>query len=186
MYSGIKQDSPEIFKLQGDHLQTAMDAAGKVASRLPGIVDADDLVQHGILSINNRYDKYNPAKGNFESFAYVTARGAMIDLIRHEKMHARRRVHQDQANEMSHGDTTLQAVGQTMDNAQLEEALSRLRAKGRETLEKLFGLTGYVPRSIRVLAKEEGVTINAVKQRNNKSYKALKEIIDRESLTTFE
>lgn len=54
-----------------------------LAGRLPASVQPDDLVQAGLIGLLEASRNYDPSHGaNFETYAGIRARGAMIDEIR--------------------------------------------------------------------------------------------------------
>lgn len=60
--------------------------AHKVAANFgtPTGMDVDDLVSHGVLGLAEAYDRFDPDRGvQFEAFASMRVRGAIVDAIRH-------------------------------------------------------------------------------------------------------
>lgn len=65
------------------HLWLVKHLAGRLAVRLPAAINQEDLESCGILGLLEAIDKFDPAVGgDFESYAYVRIRGAMLDELR--------------------------------------------------------------------------------------------------------
>jgi RNA polymerase sigma factor for flagellar operon FliA len=59
--------------------------AVKLAARLPGSVDVNDLLQEGFLGLNRAIDAFDPTRGvQFSTFAVKRIWGAMMDGLRAE------------------------------------------------------------------------------------------------------
>lgn len=57
--------------------------AGRMRSRLPDNVDADDLVSDGVLGLMDAIERFEPDRGlSFQTFAVPRIRGAIIDGMR--------------------------------------------------------------------------------------------------------
>lgn len=57
--------------------------ANHLRGRLPEGVDADDLIQVGLIALLEAARQYTPAKGaSFETYAGIRVRGAMLDEVR--------------------------------------------------------------------------------------------------------
>lgn len=57
--------------------------AGRLAVRLPAAINQEDLESCGVLGLLEAIDKFDPAMGkDFESYACVRIRGAMLDELR--------------------------------------------------------------------------------------------------------
>ncbi len=57
--------------------------AGRVRTRLPDNVDADDLVSDGVLGLMDAIERFEPDRGlSFQTFAVPRIRGAIIDGMR--------------------------------------------------------------------------------------------------------
>ena len=66
-----------------EHAQLVKRIAYHLANRLAGTVDVDDLIQAGLIGLLEAAGKYEPSKGaNFETFAGIRIRGAMLDEVR--------------------------------------------------------------------------------------------------------
>lgn len=65
------------------HLSLVKHLAGRLAVRLPAIIDQEDLESYGVFGLLEAVEKYNPDLGtSFKAYAYSRIRGAMIDEIR--------------------------------------------------------------------------------------------------------
>ena len=54
-----------------------------VISRLPAHIEVDDLIQAGMIGLLNAAQHFTPTKGaNFETYAGIRIRGAMLDEAR--------------------------------------------------------------------------------------------------------
>ncbi len=57
--------------------------AGRMRTRLPDSVDADDLVSDGVLGLMDAIERFEPDRGlSFQTFAVPRIRGAIIDGMR--------------------------------------------------------------------------------------------------------
>jgi RNA polymerase sigma factor for flagellar operon FliA len=57
--------------------------AGRLRTRLPDTVDADDLVSDGVLGLMDAIERFEPERGlTFQTFAVPRIRGAIIDGMR--------------------------------------------------------------------------------------------------------
>jgi RNA polymerase sigma factor FliA len=57
--------------------------AGRLRTRMPDSVDADDLVSDGVLGLMDAIERFEPARGlSFQTFAVPRIRGAIIDGMR--------------------------------------------------------------------------------------------------------
>jgi RNA polymerase sigma factor (sigma-70 family) len=89
------------------------------------VADFDDLYQVGCEAVLEVRDRYDPAKGSFQAFAYLRVRGAMIDKLAEKQT---RREEQHQAQDESAG-VLLNAALREDDRAFFD----RLYALWRET-----------------------------------------------------
>ena len=65
------------------HGQLVKRIAYHLCNRLAGNVEVDDLIQAGMIGLLEAASKYEPSKGaNFETFAGIRIRGAMLDEVR--------------------------------------------------------------------------------------------------------
>jgi RNA polymerase sigma factor for flagellar operon FliA len=56
--------------------------AAHFRGRLPASIDHNDLMQAGVIGLMEAHRTYEGAKGDFETFAKIRVRGAMLDEIR--------------------------------------------------------------------------------------------------------
>lgn len=57
--------------------------AGHIMSRVPANIEIDDMVQVGLIGLNESFDRFDPEQGfQFETFASNRIRGAMLDELR--------------------------------------------------------------------------------------------------------
>lgn len=70
-------------ELVKQHAQLVKRIAYHLISRLAGNTDVDDLIQAGMIGLLEASSKYDPGRGaNFETFAGIRIRGAMLDEVR--------------------------------------------------------------------------------------------------------
>ncbi len=80
-YASAGQMSPD--DLVSQHAPLVKRIAYHLVSRLSGNVDVDDLIQAGMIGLLEAAGNYQPSKGaNFETFAGIRIRGAMLDEVR--------------------------------------------------------------------------------------------------------
>lgn len=80
-YATPVEGSQDELVLQ--HAQLVKRIAYHLVNRLAGNVDVDDLIQAGMIGLLEAAGKYDPSKGaNFETFAGIRIRGAMLDEVR--------------------------------------------------------------------------------------------------------
>ena len=79
-----ERTAPEsLDDLVVQHAQLVKRIAYHLANRLSGNVDVDDLIQAGMIGLIEAAGNYEPSKGaNFETFAGIRIRGAMLDEVR--------------------------------------------------------------------------------------------------------
>jgi RNA polymerase sigma factor FliA len=88
MQSGTQLYSQEATKTRRDqlildHLPLVKHAIGRLVGRLPRGVDAENLESAGILGLVEAANRFDPDRGvNFETFAYLRIRGAVVDEMR--------------------------------------------------------------------------------------------------------
>jgi RNA polymerase sigma factor FliA len=57
--------------------------AGRLANRMPGHVDRDDLVSSGMVGLLEAVDRYDPSRGvALKTFIEIRVNGAMVDYLR--------------------------------------------------------------------------------------------------------
>ncbi|MGH7862806.1 MAG: sigma-70 family RNA polymerase sigma factor [Candidatus Dormibacteraceae bacterium] len=65
------------------HLPLVHHVIGRLAIGMPGVLDREDLVAHGVIGLIQAIDRYDPAQGvPFAAWASIRIRGAVIDAIR--------------------------------------------------------------------------------------------------------
>ena len=80
-YNDVAGQSLDSIVVQ--HAQLVKRIAYHLVNRLAGNVDVDDLIQAGMIGLLEAAGKYEPSKGaNFETFAGIRIRGAMLDEVR--------------------------------------------------------------------------------------------------------
>jgi RNA polymerase sigma factor for flagellar operon FliA len=76
-------DLPPADELVLKHGELVKRIAYHVVSRLPSHIEVDDLIQAGMIGLLNAAQNYTPTKGaNFETYAGIRIRGAMLDEAR--------------------------------------------------------------------------------------------------------
>jgi len=76
-------DLPPIDELVLKHAELVKRIAYHVVSRLPAHIEVDDLIQAGMIGLLNAAQNYTPTRGaNFETYAGIRIRGAMLDEAR--------------------------------------------------------------------------------------------------------
>lgn len=74
---------PPIDELVLKHADLVKRIAYHVVSRLPARIEVDDLIQAGMIGLMNAAQNFTPTKGaNFETYAGIRIRGAMLDEAR--------------------------------------------------------------------------------------------------------
>jgi len=74
---------PPVDELVLKHGELVKRIAYHVVSRLPAHIEVDDLIQAGMIGLLNAAQNYTPTKGaNFETYAGIRIRGAMLDEAR--------------------------------------------------------------------------------------------------------
>jgi len=74
---------PPIDELVLKHGELVKRIAYHVVSRLPRHIEVDDLIQAGMIGLLNAAQNFTPTKGaNFETYAGIRIRGAMLDEAR--------------------------------------------------------------------------------------------------------
>lgn len=69
--------------LLSDYAQLVRRIAYHLKARLPDSVQLDDLIQSGMIGLLEAHENYDGCRGaNFETFASIRIRGAMIDEVR--------------------------------------------------------------------------------------------------------
>jgi RNA polymerase sigma factor for flagellar operon FliA len=74
---------PPADELVLKHGELVKRIAYHVVSRLPSHIEVDDLIQAGMIGLLNAAQNFTPTKGaNFETYAGIRIRGAMLDEAR--------------------------------------------------------------------------------------------------------
>lgn len=65
------------------HLPLVHHVIGRLAVGMPGVLEREDLVAHGVVGLIQAIDRYDPAQGvPFAAWATIRIRGAIIDAVR--------------------------------------------------------------------------------------------------------
>src|SRR5690606_22708033 len=79
----LRNDLPPPDELVLKHAELVKRIAYHVASRLPPHIELEDLIQAGMIGLLNAAQNYSADKGaNFETYAGIRIRGAMLDEAR--------------------------------------------------------------------------------------------------------
>jgi RNA polymerase sigma factor for flagellar operon FliA len=79
----VAADLPPVDELVLKHGELVKRIAYHVVSRLPAHIEVDDLIQAGMIGLLNAAQNFTPTKGaNFETYAGIRIRGAMLDEAR--------------------------------------------------------------------------------------------------------
>src|SRR5690606_8812367 len=82
-YPKLRNDLPPPDELVLKHAELVKRIAYHVASRLPPHIELEDLIQAGMIGLLNAAQNYSADKGaNFETYAGIRIRGAMLDEAR--------------------------------------------------------------------------------------------------------
>jgi len=106
------------------HLPLVRRMAGHLASRLPPSVELDDLMQFGLMGLNDALHRYQAQEGvPFEVYARTRIRGAMIDGLRQADLlprHVRDRIREaeETVRRLS------QTLGRAPEDGEIAEAMS--------------------------------------------------------------
>jgi len=81
--AAVAADLPPADELVIRHGELVKRIAYHVVSRLPAHIEVDDLIQAGMIGLLNAAQNFTPTKGaNFETYAGIRIRGAMLDEAR--------------------------------------------------------------------------------------------------------
>lgn len=81
--SSKPQESQQRAADLAQRLSIVRNIAGRIRKRLPASVDMDDLVQAGLIGLNEALSRFEEGPGsNFESYAARRIEGAMLDALR--------------------------------------------------------------------------------------------------------
>jgi len=80
-YNAVQEQSSEV--LVAEHASLVKRIAYHLVNRLPPNVQADDLIQAGMIGLLEASRNYDPSQGaSFETYAGIRIRGSMLDEIR--------------------------------------------------------------------------------------------------------
>ena len=80
---GVPVDQVPQQELVLKHADLVKRIAYHLVSRMPPNVEVDDLIQSGMIGLLDAAKHYSPTKGaNFETYAGIRIRGAMLDEVR--------------------------------------------------------------------------------------------------------
>ena len=80
-YNAVQEQSAEV--LVAEHASLVKRIAYHLVNRLPPNVQADDLIQAGMIGLLEASRNYDPSQGaSFETYAGIRIRGSMLDEIR--------------------------------------------------------------------------------------------------------
>ena len=83
MYSQSGDKNKTLAELVEKHATLVKRIAYHLIARLPHTVDADDLIQAGMMGLLDAANHYNDSQGaSFETYAGIRIRGSMLDEIR--------------------------------------------------------------------------------------------------------
>jgi RNA polymerase sigma factor for flagellar operon FliA len=81
--AAVAAELPPSDELVLKHGELVKRIAYHVISRLPSHIEVDDLIQAGMIGLLNAAQNFTPTKGaNFETYAGIRIRGAMLDEAR--------------------------------------------------------------------------------------------------------
>ena len=82
-YQAVTPDEMSPDKLVVEHAELVKRIAYHLVSKMPQHVEVDDLIQAGMIGLLSAAQNYSPDKGaNFETYAGIRIRGAMLDEAR--------------------------------------------------------------------------------------------------------
>lgn len=80
MYPSVEQDRNQLVER---HVPLVKRIAYHLLGRLPSEVQADDLIQAGVIGLLEAARQYDASQGaSFETYAGIRIRGAMLDEVR--------------------------------------------------------------------------------------------------------
>ncbi len=83
MYASVKSNGSEQDEVIARHASLVKRIAYHLIGRLPASVQADDLIQAGMIGLLEAARNYDASQGaSFETYAGIRVRGAMLDEIR--------------------------------------------------------------------------------------------------------
>ena len=82
-YQAVTPDDMSPDKLVVEHAELVKRIAYHLVSKMPQHVEVDDLIQAGMIGLLSAAQNFSPDKGaNFETYAGIRIRGAMLDEAR--------------------------------------------------------------------------------------------------------
>jgi RNA polymerase sigma factor for flagellar operon FliA len=74
-----------------EHIYIPKISARNLRGLASGYAQTEDMVEHGVITLMDCIDKYDPSKGvAFEAYAFIRIRGAILDLVRKQDWIPRR------------------------------------------------------------------------------------------------
>ncbi|MDT8438375.1 MAG: RNA polymerase sigma factor FliA [Wenzhouxiangellaceae bacterium] len=129
----LETAAPDLERLVTEHAGLVQRIAYHLVARLPESVDVNDLIQSGMLGLMEAAQRFVGGQGaNFETYAGIRIRGAMIDELRRSDW-APRSVHR-RAREMEQVMRGLEhRLGRSPDAQEMADAMG-------VTIEEYFGI----------------------------------------------
>ena len=82
-YDAVASVDVSLDELVVRHADLVKRIAYHLVSKMPPHVEVEDLIQAGMIGLINAAQNYSPSKGaNFETYAGIRIRGAMLDEAR--------------------------------------------------------------------------------------------------------
>jgi RNA polymerase sigma factor for flagellar operon FliA len=82
-YEAVAHSELSLDELVVKHADLVKRIAYHLVSRMPPRIEVDDLIQAGMIGLLNAAQNFSPSKGaNFETYAGIRIRGAMLDEAR--------------------------------------------------------------------------------------------------------
>jgi RNA polymerase sigma factor FliA len=122
-YEAIAPSDVSLDDLIVRHADLVKRIAYHLVGKMPPHVDIEDLIQAGMIGLMNAAQNFSPSKGaNFETYAGIRIRGAMLDEARKANWTPRSTVRQ--AKEVSRAMREIEnRVGRDASSAEVAEAL---------------------------------------------------------------
>jgi RNA polymerase sigma factor FliA len=122
-YEAIAPSDLSVDDLIVKHADLVKRIAYHLVSKMPPHVDVEDLIQAGMIGLMNAAQNFSPSKGaNFETYAGIRIRGAMLDEARKANWTPRSTVRQ--AKEVSRAMREIEnRVGRDASSSEVAEAL---------------------------------------------------------------
>ncbi len=132
----------------------------RLAARLPDTVQADDLYNAGIIGLIDALDKFDPNQGiQFESYAKIRVRGAMLDEVR--SMDWVPRSLRQKSSEMERVAVALeQRLGRGASDEEMAAELGTSMEDYHRMLDEIKGIS-IVPEEIQEALEHGGVRLPA-------------------------